>query len=689
MGRKKIQIQYIEAEVKRRITFKARIGGLIKKLHDLSVLCGVQVSMVMTDPENNLVAYSNSQDIHLVVKKDFNQSKEDYSVKVYTAEDVYILFLINENYIGLTFKNPFIRKEPKLQFKSYIELLYLNRVSHKSWKELEGFHNIPFTKEARKQPKGKSKHSKFRSGKAGNFSSPLTQALNQLGKREPNIPKESKELYKKLKIKWSETQTQFHCLNSDDNSNPTNYEMTFPKHNVIGANYYKKSRNTKMSSAQKALSIDYARAGLLNFSKFSQDIQNNPYKFKVSTPPNETEIINQHLNHVDTYSENDHDWSNLQSFATIKIDDGMIKQYQKLDLILNYGMEQFDLNFSYFCKVKNFLDFYFIKYVPKTTERIQSFPQSDIKYILSLAQKFTKKEVALIKITTQKIEQELMDEEQTVVNMEFDASLHHQSKNVDMSVSSQNNICFTTQSQNQKNSNTSKGSRIKKLKSMDFNDTQLQNSLKIKLNSLGFELKGVCEILMHFFSDRKYLENYPQNGGISLTERITKYNHKFPLAESISSFMRKLLIRYRNNILLMKSESQIHEYLTNQHQMFKELVTAAYLPDPGIIDLEAAELKWGKKIKLYLIDFCKVVCQLYMDILINGCSKFNSKLSRYSLEAAQDREQRLNGGFNGISEFQKYSFLNEISTDEFKRVVSNFGSNPLTNVYDIEYHSQL
>jgi hypothetical protein len=41
MGRKKLEISYIENYTNRKFTFKARIGGLVKKLHDLSVLCGV------------------------------------------------------------------------------------------------------------------------------------------------------------------------------------------------------------------------------------------------------------------------------------------------------------------------------------------------------------------------------------------------------------------------------------------------------------------------------------------------------------------------------------------------------------------------------------------------------------------------------------------------------------------------
>ena len=51
MGRKKIEIEYITDKLNRKSTFKARIGGLVKKLHDLAILCGLQASLVITDPD--------------------------------------------------------------------------------------------------------------------------------------------------------------------------------------------------------------------------------------------------------------------------------------------------------------------------------------------------------------------------------------------------------------------------------------------------------------------------------------------------------------------------------------------------------------------------------------------------------------------------------------------------------------
>ena len=155
------------------------------------------------------------------------------------------------------------------------------------------------------------------------------------------------------------------------------------------------------------------------------------------------------------------------------------------------------------------------------------------------------------------------------------------------------------------------------------------------------------------------------------------------MADSIASFMRKLLSRYKNHILSMTQDTQIHEYLTNEHQMFQEMVTAAYLPDPGVIDFSSVEQKWGKKVKFLLLDFCKVVCQLYLDMTINGCSNFTSKLNHFSKEAISTRDKRISET-SGESQYQRSSFLNEANPDEFKRIVSDFGSNPFASAYGIE-----
>ncbi|KAI8320791.1 SRF-like protein, partial [Martensiomyces pterosporus] len=60
MGRKKINIREIENSRQRTVTFARRRAGLIKKAHELSVLCGVKVAMVIFDAKNASHVYASS-----------------------------------------------------------------------------------------------------------------------------------------------------------------------------------------------------------------------------------------------------------------------------------------------------------------------------------------------------------------------------------------------------------------------------------------------------------------------------------------------------------------------------------------------------------------------------------------------------------------------------------------------------
>jgi hypothetical protein len=78
MGRKKIVVKFIENPVTRRATFKQRLNGLLKKLHDLGVLCGVNISFLSTDTDENVVCYSNNEEILVLAKESFNKGVDKF-----------------------------------------------------------------------------------------------------------------------------------------------------------------------------------------------------------------------------------------------------------------------------------------------------------------------------------------------------------------------------------------------------------------------------------------------------------------------------------------------------------------------------------------------------------------------------------------------------------------------------------
>ncbi|XP_031120572.1 agamous-like MADS-box protein AGL104 [Ipomoea triloba] len=58
MGRVKLQIKRIENNTNRQVTFSKRRNGLIKKAYELSVLCDVDVAVIMFSPSGRLSTYA-------------------------------------------------------------------------------------------------------------------------------------------------------------------------------------------------------------------------------------------------------------------------------------------------------------------------------------------------------------------------------------------------------------------------------------------------------------------------------------------------------------------------------------------------------------------------------------------------------------------------------------------------------
>lgn len=60
MGRRKIEIKAIKDDRNRSVTFLKRKGGLFKKAHELSVLCSVDVAVIIFGNNKKLYEYSST-----------------------------------------------------------------------------------------------------------------------------------------------------------------------------------------------------------------------------------------------------------------------------------------------------------------------------------------------------------------------------------------------------------------------------------------------------------------------------------------------------------------------------------------------------------------------------------------------------------------------------------------------------
>lgn len=59
MGRGRVEVKRIENKISRQVTFSKRKSGLLKKAYELSVLCDVEVSLIIFSSSDKLYEFSN------------------------------------------------------------------------------------------------------------------------------------------------------------------------------------------------------------------------------------------------------------------------------------------------------------------------------------------------------------------------------------------------------------------------------------------------------------------------------------------------------------------------------------------------------------------------------------------------------------------------------------------------------
>ncbi|CAL1355044.1 unnamed protein product [Linum trigynum] len=74
MGRKKVEMKRIENKSSRQVTFSKRRSGLIKKAREISVLCDLQVALVVFSPHGRLYDFSAGDSVTNILKRYRNQN---------------------------------------------------------------------------------------------------------------------------------------------------------------------------------------------------------------------------------------------------------------------------------------------------------------------------------------------------------------------------------------------------------------------------------------------------------------------------------------------------------------------------------------------------------------------------------------------------------------------------------------
>jgi MADS-box transcription factor len=68
MGRGPVQLRRIENKINRQVTFSKRRSGLLKKAHEISVLCDAEVALIVFSTKGKLYEYSSQDRLSIITR---------------------------------------------------------------------------------------------------------------------------------------------------------------------------------------------------------------------------------------------------------------------------------------------------------------------------------------------------------------------------------------------------------------------------------------------------------------------------------------------------------------------------------------------------------------------------------------------------------------------------------------------
>ncbi|XP_074564488.1 protein VERNALIZATION 1-like [Curcuma longa] len=69
MGRGRVQLKRIENKINRQVTFSKRRSGLLKKAHEISVLCDAEVAVIIFSAKGKLYEYSTDSSMKKILER--------------------------------------------------------------------------------------------------------------------------------------------------------------------------------------------------------------------------------------------------------------------------------------------------------------------------------------------------------------------------------------------------------------------------------------------------------------------------------------------------------------------------------------------------------------------------------------------------------------------------------------------
>ncbi|KAJ4974183.1 hypothetical protein NE237_007357 [Protea cynaroides] len=173
MGRGPVQLRRIDNKINRQVTFSKRRTGLLKKAHEISVLCDADVALIVFNTKGKLYEYSTNSSMESILER-----YEQYS---YAERQLVVSDPESQGNLSL--------EQAKLQAK--IEILQKNQ-RHYMGQDLESL-SIKELQNLEQQLDTALKHIRTRKNQL------MYESISELQKKEKALQEQNNQLVKKLK----------------------------------------------------------------------------------------------------------------------------------------------------------------------------------------------------------------------------------------------------------------------------------------------------------------------------------------------------------------------------------------------------------------------------------------------------------------------------------------------------------
>ncbi|KAI3503216.1 hypothetical protein L1887_31654 [Cichorium endivia] len=173
MGRGRVQLKRIENKISRQVTFSKRRTGLLKKAHEISVLCDADVALIVFSTKGKLFEYSTHSSMEAILER---YERYSYAEKLLTAPET-------ETQGSWTLESS--------KLKAKIEVLEKN-IRHYVGEDLEPL-NLRELQSVEQQLETALKRIRTRKNQV------MHESISQLHKKERVLQEQNNALSKKLK----------------------------------------------------------------------------------------------------------------------------------------------------------------------------------------------------------------------------------------------------------------------------------------------------------------------------------------------------------------------------------------------------------------------------------------------------------------------------------------------------------